>query len=157
VGPLNRTIADPSVRATLIARLRRITPETPRRWGTMSAAEMLCHLGDAHEGVTGVRQTPGPRSNGPGRPLVKWFALSTPFPWPRGVPTRPGVDPRVAGTRPAGFAADLDRAVASLEALAATDPARLASHHALFGPMKPSDWYRWAYRHVGHHLRQFGL
>ena len=71
--------------------------------------------------------------------------------------TRPGVDPRLDGTRPAAFAADLERAIVSLEALAGADPARLSRHHALFGPMTPGDWYRWAYRHVGHHLRQFGL
>ena len=152
-----RTIADPTVRSGLGARLRRLTPETPRRWGTMTPGEMLCHLGDAHEGVAGIRETPGPRSSGPGKPLVKWFALSTPFPWPHGVKTRPGVDPRLGGTRPGAFAADLERAISSLEALAAADPTRLLSHHALFGPMQPRDWYRWAYRHVDHHLRQFGV
>lgn len=152
-----RTIADPRVRAALIARLRRLDPDTPRRWGTMSPGEMLCHLGDAHEGVTGTRIPPGPRSSGGGKRLVKWFALRTPLPWPRGVRTRPGVDPRREGTRPGDFGSDLERAIASLEALAAADSATLARHHPLFGPMRPADWYRWAYRHVDHHLRQFGI
>lgn len=152
-----RTIADPKVRASLIARLRRLTPETPRRWGTLTPGEMLCHLADAHEGIAGIRVTPGRRPRGPGKPMVKWFALSTPFPWPRGIRTRPGVDPRLEGTRPAEFAADLQRAIVSLEALAAAEPERLASHHPLFGPMRATDWHRWAFRHVGHHLRQFGL
>ncbi len=123
----------------------------------MTPAEMLCHLGDAHEGVAGTRITPGPPATGPGKRLVKWFALATPFPWPKGVKTRPGVDPRIDGTRPAEFAADLERAITSLEALAAADPASLSPRHALFGAMRPGDWHRWAYRHVDHHLKQFGV
>lgn len=152
-----RTIADPHVRRELIARLRRLTPETERRWGSMTPGEMLCHLGDAHEGITGTRIPPGARTTGGGKRLVKWFALWTAFPWPHGVRTRPGVDPKRDGTRPGDFAVDLERAIASLEALATAEPATLARHHPLFGAMQPTDWHRWAYRHVDHHLRQFGI
>jgi len=27
--------------------------------------------------------------------------------------------------------------------------------HPIFGPMSRSDWLRWAYLHMDHHLRQF--
>jgi hypothetical protein len=29
--------------------------------------------------------------------------------------------------------------------------------HPIFGKMSETDWMRWAYLHVDHHLRQFGL
>lgn len=29
--------------------------------------------------------------------------------------------------------------------------------HPGFGRMSQSDWLRWGYRHVDHHLRQFGV
>ncbi len=33
----------------------------------------------------------------------------------------------------------------------------LAQVHGYFGPMSPRDWYRSVFRHVDHHLRQFGV
>jgi hypothetical protein len=29
--------------------------------------------------------------------------------------------------------------------------------HYMFGPLSESEWARWAYLHMDHHLRQFGL
>ncbi len=151
------TIAHDSTLRSLVERLGRLQPDTPRRWGTLSAGEMLCHLGDAHESVLGVRVPPGPRPAGRPRPIIKWVALYAPLRWPKGFPTRPGVNPRRKGTRPGDFEQDRGRAIASLERLAVAEPTTLAPSHTLFGPMDARDWYRWAYRHVSHHLRQFGL
>ena len=32
-----------------------------------------------------------------------------------------------------------------------------AATHPIFGTMSKTEWGRWGYRHVDHHLRQFGL
>ena len=48
-----RTIAAPDVLDDTVRRLQRVTPDTPRRWGTLTAHEMLCHLGDATAMVLG--------------------------------------------------------------------------------------------------------
>ena len=151
------SIADAETVGSLVERLRRLRPETPRRWGTLTAGEMLCHLGDAHESVLGVRAAPGSPPPGPPRPVLKWIALYGPIPWPKGVTTRAGVDPRLQGTRPGDFELDRQRTITSLQRLALADPSSLATRHFRFGSMSASDWYRWAYRHVDHHLRQFGV
>jgi hypothetical protein len=120
----------------------------------MSAHQMVCHLSDAFLVALGEKRAS--RSiNAFTRTVVKWIALA-PLPWPPGIPTRPEIDQcRGAGTKPADFGAD----VAGLDALME----RFASHeslerepHPLFGPMTRADWLRWGYRHVDHHLRQFG-
>jgi hypothetical protein len=49
--PSVKTVADPRVVDGLARRLERLTPATPRRWGTLSAHEMLCHLADASASV----------------------------------------------------------------------------------------------------------
>ena len=49
--PPVKTVADPRVVDGLVRRLERLTPATPRRWGTLSAHEMLCHLADASSSV----------------------------------------------------------------------------------------------------------
>jgi len=152
-----RSIADPEVLSRLVERLRQLHPETPRHWGTLTAGEMLCHLGDAHESVLGIRIPPGSPAPGPPRPVLKWMVLYAPIPWPKGAKTRPGVDPRLQGTRPGDFQADRQRTITSLQRLVLADPSSLAKRHFRFGPMSAANWYRWAYRHVEHHLRQFGV
>jgi hypothetical protein len=151
------TLADPQICTRLVARLARLTPETARRWGTLTPAELLCHLGDAGESVLGWRVPPGPKPSGKSRPIIKWLFLTSPIPWPRGVATRPGVNPRLEGTRPTDFEQDRGRVVAGLQALAKAPADGLSPAHSFFGPMSRADWHRWAYRHVDHHLRQFGL
>ena len=53
-----RTIADERTLYARIERLRRLRPDTAAAWGTRSAGEMLCHLGDARESVLRVRFSP---------------------------------------------------------------------------------------------------
>ena len=160
-----RTIAEHQTLSSLVERLSRLLPDTPRRWGTLTAGEMLCHLADTHESLLGTRIPPGPPPSGAprpalkrlARPVVKWMALYTPIPWPKGAKTRPWVDPKLQGTRPAEFEQDRGRAIASLRRLAVAAPTTLTTRHFMFGSMSARDWHRWAYRHVTHHLRQFGL
>ena len=151
------TIADQQTLRSLQQRLGRLRPESARRWGTLTAGEMVCYLGDAHESVLGTRIPPGPAASGKRRPVLKWVALYSPLPWPRGAKTRPGVNPKIDGTRPGAFEEDRARAIATLGKVAVAAPSAMSKVHVLFGPMTADDWHRWAYRHVTHHLRQFGL
>lgn len=152
-----RTIADDQVLSSLVERLRQLHPETARRWGTLTAGEMLCHLGDANESVLGTRTVPGSPASAAAGPVLKWMALYAPLPWPKGAKTRPGVDPRLGGTRPGDFEKDRERVIGSLKSLAMAAPATLSARHFMLGPMSARDWHRWAYRHATYHLRQFGL
>jgi len=151
------SIASAETRAELIRRLEGLTPTTPRRWGTLTAAEMLCHLGDTFESVLGVRIPPGPPASRAPRPVLKWLILYAPLPWPKGARTRPGVDPHREGSRPGEFDSDRFRVVGGLDRLAVAPAESLAANHFMVGPMSRKDWHRWAYKHVDHHLRQFGL
>lgn len=151
------TVADGQALSRLLGRLARLTPDCQRRWGTLTPGEMLCHLGDAGDSALGRRVPPGPAPSSKPHPVLKWLVLYSPMPFPKGVETRPGVNPRKEGTRPTDFERDRARVVAGLEALAKASSDQLSAVHFKFGPMSPADWQRWAYRHVDHHLRQFGL
>ena len=150
-----KSVADPAVLESLVTRLKAITPESARRWGTLTPQEMLCHLGDATSQVLGERPAVPPARERRRR-FIKWFALSVPLPWPKGYPTRASLDPKRDGTKPAEFRADLDRAVTGLRRVAAAGPGELVPAHGVFGTMTTPDWHKWAYRHTDHHLRQFG-
>ncbi len=151
-----RTVADPAVLHTLIARLRALTPYATRRWGTLTPHEMLCHLGDAAD--MALRRRPRSRPVPVRRrPLMKALLLWSPVRWPRGIETNPSHDPRRDGTRPTVFEDDMDRAVAGLEAIARHTLDDMEPAHGFFGAMSVRDWQRWAHKHTAHHLRQFGL
>lgn len=147
-----RTILDPGALDELIGRLGSLRPETPRRWGRMTAAEMLCHLADATSSVLGRPGGPVKRT----RHVWRWLWLRSDMPFPHGIPTMRQVDPKRDGTRPGDFDADRQRAIDGLRAVAAADPEALPNSHFAFGRMTRRDWMRWAYKHTDHHLRQFG-
>ena len=150
-----RSIASPGVVDDVVARLQRLTPDTQRRWGTMTPHEMLCHLTDSFHGVMGERAISMAPASPAKRRIMRFIALRTPLPWPKGLPTRPEVDPKRDGTRPAAFDADRQGVIALLRRFASTD-VRYAQH-PIFGAMDRRDWLVWAYRHMDHHLRQFGV
>lgn len=151
------TIANERTLEQLVSRLQQLEPTSERNWGTMSAGEMLCHLGDAGDSVLGRRIPPGAVPPNPlPRPMV-WLLLYSPIPFPKGVETRPGVNPKKEGTRPAEFAQDRARVVEGLQALAVSPAEKLSPTHFRFGKMSRNAWHHWAFKHVDHHLRQFGV
>lgn len=148
-----RYVTQPGVLDQLIARLSAIRPDSKRRWGTLTAGEMLCHLGDAAASVINRSETRRSRR----RPLVKWVGLYSGIPWPHGVSAPADVDPRAGGTRPGDFESDRRRAIDTLRALSTAPAESFGRNHSIFGAMTPRDWHRWAYRHTDYHLKQFGL
>jgi uncharacterized protein DUF1569 len=148
------SLADPGMTEELVARLQKLHDKRPRAWGKMTAHEMLCHLGDSFEGVMGERPL-SPADTWRTRTIIKYIALHTSLPWPKGTPTRPEVVSTISGTKPANFDGDRERAIALLRRFVATD-ARYVQH-PVFGPLTRDEWLVWGYRHTDHHLRQFAL
>ena len=104
--------------------------------------------------ATGEKQV-SQASNPLQRTLVKWIALYLPVRWPPGIPTRPEIDQLCAGTTPGDFAADVAELETLVELLATREKGDWPPH-PIFGRMSQDAWLRWAYRHMDHHLRQFG-
>jgi len=141
----------------MLQRLQRLQVDTPRRWGRMTAPQMICHLTDSFRGIMGERPytVPPPVIPRWRQRLVKFVALRMPIPWPHGVRTRPDVDQERGGTPPAVFAADVAALTGACERFASGTGAR--APHFLFGVLTQDEWARWGYRHMDHHFRQFGI
>jgi uncharacterized protein with PQ loop repeat len=151
-----RTLADSHCRTKLLGRVKALRPDSARRWGRMTAHQMVCHLSDCNRVALGEVVVTVPPTRLP-RAVVKWVSLYTPLPWPAGLPTNPELDQDVAGTRPGDFARDVAALEATVERLASRSGRGDWARHPDFGEMSEGDWYRWAYRHMDHHLRQFGV
>ena len=137
-------------------RLLTVRADSPRRWGQMSAHQMICHLRDAF--LMGTSEVPvSDVSHVANRTVVKWIALYVPARWPRGIQTRPEIDQILGGgSRPAGFYEDVAELVTLLETVATDRQFFNGRGHPIFGRLSRTAWLRWGYLHVDHHLRQFG-
>ena len=150
-----KTLARQHDKEEVLRRLSALRPDSARRWGRMSAHQMVCHLSDALRMCTGQMPV-SPATSLLNRTVVKWVALYAPLPWPAGILTSPEIDQEGAGTRPGEFAADLAELEALLGLVCAPQRSFEWAPHPIFGRMSEADWMRWGYLHMDHHLRQFG-
>ncbi|HXZ80069.1 MAG TPA: DUF1569 domain-containing protein [Terriglobales bacterium] len=150
-----KTLSNTGEKAELIARLEKIGPSSERRWGKMSAHEMICHLSDGfrmYMGVKRVSSTPVPYP----RALARWIALWAPIPWPKGFKSVPELDQQKGGTRPEVFANDVSELRNLMDRFTRQPRDFQFQPHPQLGPMSEKAWMRMAYLHMDHHLRQFG-
>jgi len=156
-----RTLSNIGDKQQIADRLEKIQPNSARCWGVMSANEMVCHLADSFRMVMGEKQV-GPLTERL-LPLpvpiafVKWFALQVPLPWPKGTKTLPEVDPKRKGNQPTEFASDLAELRRLFERFTQEPRDFDWKPHPIFGVMRDDEWQRWAYLHMDHHFRQFGV
>jgi hypothetical protein len=121
----------------------------------MSAHQMVCHLADGCRMALGQKRVK--EATGLLRPtIMKWGALYLPLSWPPGILTTPELDQQCDGTKPGEFAADLAELESLIELMSARREIVEWPAHPIFGRMSQAAWFRWAYLHTDHHLRQFG-
>jgi hypothetical protein len=140
---------------SIVERVRKLQPASTRLWGRMTPHEMLCHCCDSFRFALGERPV-SPAVTFLGRTLVKWVALYTPVPWPKGVPTRPEADQTRDGTRPAEFEQDRAELIRLMQRFVSDRPAERPAHPT-FDRLTEFEWMLWGYKHMDHHLRQFGV
>lgn len=141
------TLLDPAARAELVQRVRRVTPESERRWGRMTAPQMVCHLAD-HMRV-GLGELPARDFSTPfRRTVLKWLGVDLPIRWPHGLRTAR----EMQSSQPTDWASDVAAVEELIERVAMGGAAGV---HPLFGPLSPRAWARLSWKHIDHHLRQF--
>ena len=136
-------------REALLQRLRQLQPSSQPRWGTLDAPRMVCHLADSLR--VGLGDLPAKRVDTLFRRTVfKWLVVYSPVPAP---PGKVQTAPEMLTTRPTTWAQDVAELERLLGRVASAPP---AAAHPFFGPLTHDGWGRLAWKHVDHHLRQFG-
>jgi Protein of unknown function (DUF1569) len=79
------------------------------------------------------------------------------MPWPKGAPTTPRFLPGTGMTPSSAFEADKQALLAVLRRFGETSPDRAFAPNPVFGRLSRRGWGRLMWRHLDHHLRQFGL
>ena len=140
-------------RRALAERVRRLTPDAERRWGTMNASQMICHLGDQIRVATGdIPSSSSPASGPMSWPGVKQFIIYV-MPWPKG---KVQTARSMLTTKPDQFEADREALLQSMELFAERGPEAPLTPHPLFGKLSNNDWGGLIARHIDYHLNQFG-
>jgi hypothetical protein len=144
------TLLDEDVYAACLERIDRLAPDTGPRWGRMSGAPKLAHCAEVQEVMNGKPLEGTPWLLRLAGPLIKHAVLSR-RPYPKGAKTHP----QYLQTSEKEFEPEKRRL---LKALAAFRTAGAqGARHPLFGPLSPEEAGWGAFKHVDHHLRQFGV
>lgn len=144
------TLWDAKCRQDLLSRFEQLTPERRPAWGRMTCSQMLAHVAEPLKAAMGEKPAapkPGPLRNPILRHIVIYWA-----PWPKGVPTAP----EFIHTDEPDFKESLAALRETVEQFAAFDKSARREPHPAFGDISHKDWGRLTYRHLDHHLRQFG-
>jgi hypothetical protein len=148
-----KNLFDPQALAEVKERFHRLRPDAPRQWGTMTAPQMVAHCAIAAEMAVGDLLLPRVFIGYLFGRTVKRLALGDDKPFR---PNSPTARELVVRGEP-----DIDveraRLCALLDRFAAGGAAGCTTHpHAFFGKLTPDEWAVLMYKHLDHHLRQFG-
>jgi hypothetical protein len=134
-------------------RFAELHPEGPRLWGRMDAAQMLAHCSKGLEAATTDRPV---RQAFLGRlvtPLIRPLVLGD-RPFRRNAPT----SPLFVVSDPRDFHAEMRRLAHLIDRFVQRGPVQAARvPHVFFGRLTGDEWGRLMYKHLDHHLRQFGV
>ncbi len=147
-----QNLFDASDRDAIVRRLSGLQPSSPRQWGRMNVAQMLAHCAVALEVPCGDR-VKGQRLLGRVlAPFVRSSVLGD-KPFIRSAPTDP--DYRIVDERE--FESEKARLAALIDRVCGRGPAGADGVvHSFFGRLTGDQWGRLLYKHLDHHLRQFG-
>lgn len=148
-----KNLFDRPVAAEVSGRLSRLTSANQRQWGTMTAAQAMAHCAVGLEIALGDQRPPRVMIGRLLGPVIKRLALGDDAPMRRNSPTVPGMvvnDDRQLDAERARLLATIDRFVAAGPSGCTTHP------HSFFGRLNAEEWGVLMYKHLDHHLRQFG-
>jgi hypothetical protein len=135
-------------------RIGRLQANLPRQWGAMSAAQAVAHCAASMEWAVGDRTPPRAFFTGIVGRMIKSKVLGDDAPFRRNSPTAKDL---IVRGQP-NFDQEQARLCTLIDRFAAAGPAGCTRKpHSFFGPMKPEEWAILMYKHLDHHLRQFGV
>jgi len=134
-------------------RLAHLRPDSERQWGKMHVSQMLAHCSAWMEMVVGLNSPPRSLIGRIFGRVAKSQILYSEEPIRRNMPSEKSLI--VSDDRE--FASERERLLKWTDTFAAGGPSGCTTHpHCFFGPMTPLEWATLAYKHLDHHLRQFG-
>ena len=148
-----KNLFDRSTYEETVERIHRLQPELKAQWGVMKPAQMLAHCKEAFKEPLSPVKLPRMFLGYLLGPLLK-HKLYNDTPWKRNLPTAPNFkirDERNFESEKAGLMRLIDQFYHA-------GPDGISKHpHPMFGKFTPEQWGKSMYKHLDHHLTQFGV
>jgi hypothetical protein len=136
----------------VIARVDKLQPATQRQWGKMDVAQMMAHCSAALDMASGRLDLPRMFIGRLIGPFVKPIYTND-KPFSKSSPT----DPKLVVSDRRDFAREQEQLKLKVRQFHEGGEQRCTQHpHPFFGALTPEQWSRGMYKHLDHHLRQFG-
>jgi hypothetical protein len=149
-----KNLFEPATAQEIKDRISQLRPDSARLWGAMTAPQAVAHCAGGLEVALGDRNPPRMLIGRIIGGLIKPKALGDEKPLRRNSPTVPGLvvkDERNLETERHRLCELVDRFTAAGPAGCTQNP------HSFFGRLTPEEWSILSYKHLDHHLRQFGV
>ncbi len=148
-----KNLFNPTDAQEILMRIEKLTPQTQRLWGKMDVAQMLAHCSILLRIARGLDK---PKRSVLGI-LLGWAVKDKFFgakPHPKNSPT--GRNLIVADQKK--FEEEKEKLINHIKEFAAGGPEACTKHpNPFFGKLTPEEWARGQYKHLDHHLQQFGV
>jgi Protein of unknown function (DUF1569) len=148
-----KNLFDKSTLEEVINRLNQLTPQSQRQWGKMEVAQMLAHCKEAFK--VPLSDKPLPRMFM--GYLFGWMLkskLHNEEPWKKGMPTAPNF--LIKDER--NFEEEKRQLIELVTKFNTSGPSKVGLYpHPFFGKLTSEQWGKSMYKHLDHHLMQFGV
>jgi hypothetical protein len=149
-----KNLFEPSTAAEVKQRLEHLGPESQRQWGKMTAPQAMAHCSAAMQWAVGDTSAPRVFIGRIVGIMVKPILLGDDKPMRRNSPTAK----TLVMTHECDLARERERLRGLIDRFAAAGPQGCTTNpHTFFGRLTPQEWATLMYKHLDHHLRQFGV
>ncbi|MFS0724823.1 DUF1569 domain-containing protein [Paenibacillus sp. 1P07SE] len=139
--------------AEILSRIERLTPHTSPQWGSMKPAQMLAHC-SAFQDIPMGNSFP---SRGLLGRLVGGFAKPA-FYNDKPLPHNMSTIPTILISDERDFEEEKEKLKLKIATFQSDGPKKCSSHpHPFFGRLTAEQWGMGIYKHLDHHLKQFGV
>lgn len=147
-----KNLFEPEVTEEVISRIDKLTANSPRQWGKMDVAQMMAHCSAAIDMASGQINPPrmliGRLIGGMVKPI---YTNEKPF--SKNNPT----DKKLVVSDRRDFLREQQQLKLKVRQFYEGGEGQCTRHpHPFFGPLTSREWSRGMYKHLDHHLRQFG-
>jgi hypothetical protein len=148
-----KSLFSPEVYQDCLNRVGRLTPGTAAEWGSMTAAQMLSHCAEIQEVSNGKELQNTPFLAKLFKGMIRNMVVNE-KPYPKNTKTHP----QYKQTSDRDFETEKKRLLNALDMFVNADDERAGrSRHPLFGEMSTEERGWSMYKHLDHHLTQFGV
>src|SRR5579863_9588009 len=149
-----KNLFEPATVEEVKERIAKLRADNERLWGKMNPAQALAHCSRGLEWAVGDTVPPRMLLGRIMGRIVKPMVVGNDEPMRRNSPT--AKDLVVQDER--DLRTERERLCGLIDRFAAAGPEGCTTHpHSFFGHLAPDEWATLMYKHLDHHLRQFGV